>query len=121
MMSKNGQLLSGSFDGTLRVFRIGPNATECAEVFDTKMVTGKADFNRDGTAFVYVSRAETPETGLPVDTIFLADLRTNTVKPIYYSTSNELSFPGFMSPDRVVVYEQDSRRLLILEKTRVIQ
>jgi hypothetical protein len=122
MMSKTGHLLSGNFDGTLRVFRIGPNATECAEVFDTKMVTGKADFNREDTALLYVSRAASAETGVAVDTIFLADLRTRTVTPIYSSASSEgLAFPGFMSPDRVVVYEQDSRKLLILDKTRVIQ
>ena len=122
MMSKTGELLSGSLEGTLRVFRIGPNATECDEVFDTKAITGKADFNRDDSAFVYVSRSENPETGLAVDTIFLADLRARLIKPVYYGDAKmQLAFPGFMSPDRLVVYEQVSKRLLTLERTRVIQ
>jgi hypothetical protein len=121
MMSKTGQLLSGSFEGTLRIFRIGPDARDCEEVFDTGAVTGKADFNRDDTALVYISRAQNPRTGIAVDTIFLADLRARTVKPIYYGDTSQLAFPGFMSPDRLVVYEQASKKLLTLEKTRVLQ
>jgi len=122
MLSKTGQLLAGSFEGTLRLFRIGPNAAECDEVLDTKAVTGKADFNRDDSAFVYISRSENPDTGVTVDAIFLADVRARTLKPIYFGDpSAELAFPGFMSPDRVVVYDQVSKRLLTLERTRVIQ
>jgi len=122
MMSKTGQLLSGSLDGTLRVFRIGADAAECDEVFDTGAVTGKADFNRDDTAFAYVSRSKNPETGIVTDTIFLGDVRARTAKPVYYGdTSAQLAFPGFMSPDRLVVYDQVSKRLLTLERTRVIQ
>jgi hypothetical protein len=41
MMSKTGQLLSGSFEGTLRVFRIGADAAECDEVFDTGPLPAK--------------------------------------------------------------------------------
>jgi len=122
MMSKTGHLLSGSFEDTLRIFRIGPNALDCDEVFDTGAVTGKADFNRDDGEFVYVSRTKNPHTGLVVDTILLADLRARTVKPIYYGdTSAQLAFPGFTSPDRLVIYEQASRKLLTLERTRVLQ
>ena len=67
MISKTGQLLSGSFEGSLRIFRIGPNATECTEIFDTAMMTGKADFSRDDSAFVYVARADNSQTGITVD------------------------------------------------------
>jgi hypothetical protein len=121
MMSKTGELLSGSYDGTLRVFRIGKNATDCEEVFDTAAVTGKADFMRDDSAFVYVARAENPRTSIMVDAIFLADFRANTTKPIYYGDPTaQLTFPGFMNPDHVIVYEQASRKLIALERSRVL-
>jgi hypothetical protein len=120
MLSKTGELLSGSFEGSLRIFRIGPNATECTEIFDTTMMTGKADFARDDSALVYVARADNSQTGITVDTVFLADLRFNFLKPIHYGDANaRLAFPGFIGPDRVIVYEQASRKLLALERTRV--
>jgi hypothetical protein len=122
MMSKTGQLLSGSYKGTLRVFRIGANATECEEFFDSKVVAGKADFTRDDNFLVYVSRSENPDTRANVDTIFLADLRRRTAKPIFYAPAEaQLAFPGFMSPDRIVVYDLASRTLNTLEKVRRIQ
>jgi hypothetical protein len=122
MLSKTGHLLSGSHQGTLRVFRIGVNAAECEEVFDTKVVTGKADFSRNDDFLVYVSRSENPATGKTVDTVVLADLLRKSTRAIYYgSPEAQLAFPGFMSPDRIVVYDQTSRTLRILDKTRKIE
>lgn len=122
MLSKTGQLLSGSYQGTLRVFRIGANATECDQVFDTKAVSGKADISRDDNALTYVTRAVNPSTGESVDTVFLADLRAMTTKPVFYGDPKaQLAFPGFASADRIVVYDQVSRKLLILDRTRTIQ
>ena len=31
------------------------------------------------------------------------------------------NFPGFMSPDRIVVYDQTSRKFLVIDRTRTIQ
>jgi hypothetical protein len=122
MLSKSGHLLSGSYQGTLRVFRIGTNAVECEEVFDTRVVTGKADFSRNDDLLVYVSRSENPATGKTVDTVFLADLRRKSTRAIYYgSPEAQLAFPGFMNPDRIVVYDQTSRTLKTLDKTRKIE
>jgi hypothetical protein len=122
MMSKSGQLLSGSYQDTLRVFRIGPDAANCDELFDTKEVTGKADFSRDDRFLTYVRRSENPRTNVVVDTVVLADLRTRITTPIYYAESGEqLAFPGFLNPDLIVVYNQSSQKLLKLERTRVVQ
>ena len=122
MISKTGQLLAGTHQGTLRVFRIGPDATDCEEVFDTKALTGKADFSRDGRFLVYVTRSENPLTRITVDTILLADLNERTALPIYYGDPDiQLAFPGFMSPDRIVVYNLTSKNLLLIDRTRIIQ
>ena len=122
MMSKTGELLSGSHQGTLRVFHIGSNATLCDEVFDTKTVAGKADFSRDDQFMIYVARSQNPATETAVDTIFLADLQKKSTKPIYYGdATSQLAFPGFMSPDRIVVYDQTSRNLLLIDRARIIQ
>ena len=122
MISKTGQLLSGSHDGTLRVFRIGPNATECDLLFDTKAVTGKADFNREDTSLTYVARATNPSTAESVDAVFVADLRAQTATPVYYGAPKaQLAFPSFMSEDRIVVYEQTSKKLLILDRAKTVR
>ena len=122
MMSKSGQLLAGSYQGTLRVFRIAPDASACEELFDTKAVTGKADFSRDDRFLIYVTRAENPITRNTVDAIVLADLHNKTTKPIIYGeTGAQLAFPGFANPDRIVVYDQASKKLLTIERTRVIR
>jgi hypothetical protein len=122
MVSKTGQFLSGSYDGTLRVFRLGPNATECDVVFDTKLVTGKADFNREDTELTYVARALNPSTAESVDVIFVADLRTNAMTPVYYGAPTaQLAFPSFISADRIVAYEQSSKKLLALDRTKIVR
>ncbi|HTG74540.1 MAG TPA: hypothetical protein VMB70_12260, partial [Terriglobia bacterium] len=122
MMSKTGDLLSGSHEGTLRVFRLGADASVCDEVFDAKVVTGKADFSRDDRFLTYVTRLENPVTRMMVDTVILADLHKGTSKPIHYGdTAAQLAFPGFMSPDRIVVYDQTSRKFLVIDRTRTIQ
>ena len=122
MISKTGRLLSGSHDGTLRVFRIGPNATECDLVFDTKAVTGKADFNREDTALTYVARTTNPATAESVDAIFVADLRTQAAVPVFYGARKaQLAFPSFMSENRIVVYEQTSKKLLVLDRTKALR
>jgi hypothetical protein len=122
MLSKTGTLLSGSFEGSLRVFRIGANATECEEVFDTKVVSGKADFSRDDGTLAYVARAVNPRTSEDVDAVFLANLRGKSATPIYYAESQmQLAFPGFMSPDRIAVYDQNSWSLFTLDRVRTIQ
>ena len=122
MLSKTGQFLSGSYEGTLRVFRISANAAECEEVFDTKVVSGKADFSRNDDFLVYVSRSVNPATGKTVDTVFLADLLRKSTTAIYYGPPEaQLAFPGFMNPDRIVVYDQASRTLRTLDKTRKIE
>jgi len=121
MISKTGLYLSGSHAGTMKVFRIGSDAKDCEQVFDSKSVTGKADFSADDRFILYVSRAEDPETRKSVDAIFLSDLARNEKKPIYYaSDGSQLAFPAFMSPDRFVTYNKASRKLLIVERTRII-
>jgi hypothetical protein len=122
MMSKTGELLSGSHEGTLRVFRLGADASRCDEVFDARVVTGKADFSRDDRFLTYVTRLENPVTRMMVDTVILADLQKGTSTPIHYGdTTAQLAFPGFMSPDRIVVYDQTSRKFLVVDRTRTIQ
>lgn len=122
MMSKTSRFLSGSYQGTLRIFRLGLDATECEEVFDTQLVAGKADFSRDDQFIIYVARSQNPDTRETVDTIYLADLRKATTKPIFYGDfRSHLAFPGFMSNDRIVAYEQTSKSLLILDRVRFIQ
>lgn len=122
MLSKTGHLLSGSHNGTLRVFRLGPDATTCDETFDTGVITGKADFNRDDSALVYVTRSANPATSVMTDTVVLADLLTKTRKPIYYAAPTEqLAFPSFMNADAIVVYEENSRTVLTLERSRVFE
>ena len=121
MMSKTGLYLSGSHEGTLKVFRIGPDAKLCEQVFDSKAVTGKADFSADDRFILYVTRAEDPATHKTVDVIFLADFTRNDKKAIYYAADgSQLAFPGFMSPDRIVAYNKTSRKLLILDRSRII-
>ena len=121
MMSKTGLYLSGNHEGTLKVFRIGPDARVCETVFDTKTTTGKADFSADDGFIVYVSRAEDPTTRKSVDAIFLTDISRNEKKAIYYaSDGNQLAFPGFMSPDRIVAYDKTSRKLVVLDRSRTI-
>lgn len=121
MMSKTGLYLSGIHEGTLKVFRIGPDAKVCEQVFDSKAVTGKADFSADDRFVLYVSRAEDPATHKTVDAIFLTDMARNEKKAIYYATDgSQMAFPGFMSPDRIVAYNKTSRKLLILDKSRII-
>jgi hypothetical protein len=121
MMSKTGLYLSGSYEGTLRVFRIGPDAKSCEQVFDTKAVTGKADFSADDRSILYVSRTENPTTRKKVDAIFLADLTRKEKKAIYYAAEGtQLAFPGFMSSDRIVVYDKTARKLLVLDRGRLI-
>jgi hypothetical protein len=120
MLSKTGQLLAGSYEGTLRVFRIGSEAAGCEEVFDAKVVSGKGDFSRDDRFLIYVAR-EKDSLARMVDTIFLADLRHNATKPIYYGNpAAQLAFPGFLSPDQIVVYDQTDKELITLERTRTI-
>ena len=122
MMSKTGDLVSGSHEGTLRVFRLGADASACDEVFDAKVVTGKADFSRDDRFLTYVTRLENPLTRMTVDTVILADLQKGTSKPIHYGdAAAQLAFPGFMSPDRIVVYDQTSRKFLVIDRTRTVQ
>jgi hypothetical protein len=121
MMSKTGLYLSGTHEGTLKVFHIGPDAKICEQVFDSKAVTGKADFSADDRFVLYVSRAEDPATRKAVDAIFLTDIARNDKKAIYYaSDGSQLAFPGFMSPDRIAVYNKTSRKLLILDRSRII-
>ena len=121
MMSKTGVYVSGMHEETLRVFRIGPDGTRCEEVFNSKVVTGKADFSADDRLLVYVSRAEDPQTKTNVDMVFLADLMTGTTKPIYWdSESAALIFPAFLNPDEIVVYERASSKMILLERTRAI-
>lgn len=121
MMSKTGLYLAGNHEGTLKVFRIGPDARECQQVFDTKAVTGKADFSADDRSILYVSRTQDPATKKSVDAIFLMDLASNEKKPIYYAADGtQLAFPGFMSPDRIVVYDKTARKLITLERTRIV-
>jgi hypothetical protein len=121
MMSKTGVYLSGSHEGTLKVFRIGADAKVCEQVFDSKAVTGKADFSADDRFILYVSRTEDPTTRKTVDAIFLTDVTRNDKKAIYHATDGgQLAFPGFMSPDRIVVYNKTSRKLLVLDRSRTI-
>jgi hypothetical protein len=121
MMSKTGLYLSGSHEGTLKVFRIGTDAKTCKQVFDSKAVTGKADFSADDHFILYVSRTQEPTTHKSADAIFLADVTRNEKKAIYYATDDsQLAFPGFMSSDRIVAYNKTSRKLLILDRSRII-
>jgi hypothetical protein len=121
MMSKTGLLLSGIHEGTMKVFRIGFDAKTCELVFDTKAVTGKADFDADDRFILYVSRAQNPATRKTVDTIFLTDVGRNEKKAIYYAADGtQLAFPGFMNRDRVVAYDKTARKLLVLDKSRVV-
>ena len=122
MLSKSGHLLAGSYQGTLRVFRVGVDAAGCEEIFDTQSVSGKADFSRDDRFLTYVTRSENPRTGTAVDTIILADLSTNSTKPIYFAESGiQLAFPAFMNPDCIVVYDQTSQELITIELTRIVE
>jgi hypothetical protein len=121
MLSKTGLYLSGTFNGTTRVFRIGPNASECVEVFDSGVVSGKADFSVDDRYIVYVSRAEQPNKRVQVDAVFLADLQDRSVQPIFYAgPDTQLAFPAFMTADRVVVFDQTASQLIVLDRTRRI-
>ena len=121
MMSKTGLLLSGTYGGTMRVFRIGPNASECTEVFDSKVVSGKADFSADDRYMLYISRTRQSGPSDEVDAIFLADLKNGTARPIHRASPEaQLAFPGFMNPDRIVVYNQTAQKLIVLERTRRI-
>jgi hypothetical protein len=121
MMSRTGLYLSGSHEGTLKVFRIGPDARACDQVFDTKAVTGKADFSADDRSILYVSRSQDPATRKSVDAIFLADLARNDKKAVYHAAEGtQLTFPAFMSPDRIVAYDKTSRKLHILDRSRVL-
>jgi hypothetical protein len=91
-------------------------------VFDTKVVSGKADFSRDDGTLAYVARAVNPRTSEDVDAVFLANLRGKSATPIYYAESQmQLAFPGFMSPDRIAVYDQNSWSLFTLDRVRTIQ
>jgi hypothetical protein len=108
MMSKTGLYVSGMHEETLRVFRIGRDGTQCEEGFNSKVVTGKADFSADDRLLVYVSRAENPQT-------------IGTTKPIYYGSEGAaMIFPAFLNPDEIVVYERDSKKMILLERTRAI-
>lgn len=121
MMSRTGLSLSGSHEGTLKVFRIGPDAKICEQVFDSKAVTGTADFSADDRFLLYVSRAEDPTTHKSVDAIFRADMARREQKAIYYATDgNQLAFPSFMSADRILTYDKTARRLLLLDRTRIL-
>jgi hypothetical protein len=121
MMSKTGLYLSGNHEGTMKVFRIGPDAKSCEQVFDSKVVSGKADFSADDRFILYVSRAEDPATRKSVDAIFLADSMRQEKKAIYYAAEgNQLAFPGFMSSDRIVAYDKTLRKLLVLERSRIV-
>jgi hypothetical protein len=121
MMSKTGLYLSGSHEGTMKVFRIGPDAKTCEQVFDSKAITGKADFSADDRFIVYVSRVEDPSTRKTVDAVVLTDVVRNERKAIYYaSDGGQLAFPGFMSSDRIVAYEKTLRKLVVLDRSRVI-
>jgi hypothetical protein len=120
MMSKTGLYLSGTHEGTLKIFRIGTDAKSCEQVLDTKAVTGKADFSADDRSILYLSRTENPTTRKSVDAIFLTDLARNEKKAIYYAADGtQLAFPGFISPDRIVAYDKTSRKLLVLDRTRI--
>jgi hypothetical protein len=121
MISKTGLYLSGAHDGTLKIFWIGQDGTECDEVFDSHTVTGKADFSLDDGAILYVSRAMDPATQREVDAVFLTYLRTAQKKAVYYGApTSQLSFPAFMSPDQFVVHDQPSKRLILIERSRVL-
>ena len=122
MLSKTGLYLSGSHEGTMRVFRIGREAAECEEIFDSKLLSGKADFSVDDRFLIFVSRIENPTTHLQVDAIVLANLQNRTTRPIYYAApEQQLAFPGFMSPDRIVVYDSTSRHLFLIDRTRRVE
>jgi hypothetical protein len=121
MMSKTGQYLSGLEESTLKVFRIGLDGKQCEAVFDSKAVTGKADFSVDDRSLVYVSRTEDPASKVSVDAVFLADLTSHQVKPIYYALGgSQLFFPGFLNPDEIVVYDQTLRTMTLIERTRAV-
>jgi hypothetical protein len=115
MMSKTGLYVSGMHQETLRVFQIGKDGKQCAQTFDSGAVTGKADFSADDRFLVFVSRSE------GADAVFLADLKTRQVKPIYSASSgSQLVFPNFMTEDRIVVYDATVSKFLILDRTRLI-
>ena len=122
MMSKTGLYLSGSHEGVLKVFRIGEAGDRCDEVFNSAMVTGKADFSADDRSLTFVSRTDDPVSHKSVDAVFIADLEQHRTKPIYFgSESSPLFFPGFLDEDRLVVYDQTSQSILLLERSRRIQ
>ena len=53
--------------------------------------------------------------------IFLADLKNGTARPIHRASPEaQLAFPGFMNPDRIVVYNETAQKLIVLERTRRI-
>jgi len=115
MLSKTGLLLSGSYQGTMRVFRIGEDGQECVQLFDSGVVAGKADFSANDRFLIYVSRAEN------IDTVYLADLSTGQIKGIYAgSEGSALHFPAFQSEDRVVIYDQTAESFIILDRTRTV-
>jgi hypothetical protein len=121
MMSKTGRFLSGSHDGTMKVFRIGQNASECEEVFDSKLIGGKADFSIDDRSLVYVSQTR-DTNGRSVGAVFLSDILNQTSKPIYFAAEEtQLAFPGFSSVDRIVVHDQTSTQLIQIDRVRRIE
>jgi hypothetical protein len=122
MISKTGSYLSGMHEGTFKVFRIGHDGRACEEIFNYHSVTGKADFSVDDRFVLFVSRSEDPSRKQQVDTVFLADLHSNQAKPIYYgSADSQLLFPGFMTPDQFVVYDQAARKLILIERSRSLK
>jgi len=119
MMSKTGLYLSGSHQGSTKVFRVAEDGKVCEEIFDSKMVTGKADFSEDDRSLVFVSRAEDAESHKTADAVFLADLPNNRIKTIYYgSAGGPLFFPGFLTENRIVIYER--AKIIVLERARAI-
>jgi hypothetical protein len=86
------------------------------------VVGGKADFSVDDRYLLYVAQSVNPSTRTSADTVFLADLSTNQSEPIYHArVDGQLAFPGFISPDRIVVLDPAASQLILLERTRVIQ
>jgi len=38
----------------------------------------------------------------------------------YAPEGSQLFFPGFLNPDEIVVYDRASKKMILLERTRVI-
>ena len=117
MMSKTGLHVSGMYEGTLRVFRIGQDGKQREEVFDSKAVTGRADFSLDDRSLIYFKVGGSHQWG---DGRYRL-LTTHRAKPIYHaSASTPLIFPAFLNPDEITVHDRGAVKLILLERTRSI-